>query len=171
MLDLVDLTMAKKKLLKSSQVGIIFPLVVFLAFSLIGCTVKLISSYDEQTDKSVSALQRKVETFLVGLENLHGLPECIYAHQKHFYQEVKVDVSAMKVRAAAIPQNEITTEQLDLLSNSFDNLEELHKIKSKKEIGKNCISKEELGPLKENFATSFTAILKLELAKKRGDVK
>lgn len=38
---------------------------LFLAvlLGLSACTVKLISSYDEATDKAVTKLQRKVETF------------------------------------------------------------------------------------------------------------
>ena len=161
----------KKVFLKLNERRLSILLVFCIAINAAACTVKLISSYDEQTDRSVSALQKKVETFLVGLENLDGLPECTYTHQKLFYRDTTVDLSAMKVRAAAIPQNEITTQQLDLLSNSLEDLEELHKVKSEKQTGKKCLSKQEIRPLRDNFATSFTAILKLELAKKRGDVK
>ena len=44
-----------------------------------GCAIKLVSSYDETTDKTVSALQKKTETHLVNLETLEGLPECVYS--------------------------------------------------------------------------------------------
>lgn len=126
-----------------------------------GCTVKLISSYDEVTDKNVTALQKKTESHFVSLESTEGLPECNYKYHKKFYDEAKVDVSAITVRAAAIPQNEITTEQTELLSKNLENLEKLHKIA--------CLSKDQIAIVRKNFNSSFTAILKLELAKKRGE--
>jgi hypothetical protein len=139
---------------------------VLLFIALSGCTVKLISSYDEETDTSVMALQRKVETFLVKLEALDGFPECTYDHHKAFYAGAKVDISAIHVRAAAVPQNEMTVDQVGLLSKSLDSLEQLHKGKLKR--GRSCFSKEEIEPVRRSFNASFIAILKLELAKKRG---
>lgn len=126
-----------------------------------GCAIKLISSYDETTDKAVSELQRKTEAHLVSLEAAKGLPAC--SHEKHrtFYETAKVDVSAIAIRAAAIPNNAITLEQTQLLSGSFNNLEQLHKIA--------CLSPEQIAPLRIQFNSSFTAILKLELAKRRGE--
>lgn len=137
--------------------------VILLTISVIlsGCAVKLISSYDEATDKAVSALQKKTEAHLVALEALEGLPECTHEKHKQFYQEAKVDVSAIAVRAAAIPKNKITTEETVLLSKNLELLEKLHKI--------SCLSKDQISPLRTQFNTSFTAILKLELAKRRGE--
>jgi len=132
-----------------------------LASALSGCSVKLISSYDETTDKAVSALQRKTEAHLVALEAVEGLPECKYEKYKQFYEEARVDASAIAVRAAAIPKNEITTEAVTLLAGSLGSLEKLHKIA--------CLSKDQIAPLRTQFNTSFTAILKLELAKRRGE--
>jgi PBP1b-binding outer membrane lipoprotein LpoB len=135
--------------------------VLALALAVSGCSIKLISSYDETTDKTVTALQKKTEAHLVALEAVEGLPECKYEKHKQFYDEAKVDVSAIAVRAAAIPKNDITTEQTVLLSSSLDNLEKLHKIA--------CLSKDQIKPLRTQFNSSFTAILKLELAKRRGE--
>ena len=83
-----------------------------------------------------------------------------------FYLDSKVDLSSIKVRAAAMPQNDITVQQLDLLASSLDSLEALHKIKDKKST---CLSQAEITPLRVAFNSSYTAILKLELAKKRGE--
>lgn len=132
-----------------------------VAIGLPGCAVKLISSYDETTDKAVTTLQKKTETHLVPLESLEGLPGCKYDKHKAFYDEAKVDVSAIEVRTAAVPKNEITTQQAQLLASSLENLEKLHKIA--------CLSKDQIKPLRSNFNSSFTAILKLELAKRRGE--
>ncbi len=143
-----------------------------LLFTFNGCNVKYISSYDETTDKSVTALQRKVESLFITLESQDGLPECAYDNHTKFYQDAKVELSSIKVRAAAIPKNEITAKQIELLYNSLSDLEKLHKIKKKKtkESGElKCISADEIKPLRTAFNSSFTAILKLELAKKRGE--
>lgn len=128
---------------------------------LAGCTVKLISDYDETTDRAVSALQRKTESHLVTLENVENLPDCVYDKHKQFYDEAKIDVSAITVRAAAIPKNDITTKETQLLLSSLENLEKLHKI--------SCLSKDQIALLRSHFNTSYTAILKLELAKRRGE--
>ena len=136
--------------------------IVFLVITLTlsACATKLISSYDEATDKAVTALQKKTEEHLLSLEAVEGLPECQYKNYKKFYVEAKVDVSAINIRAAAIPKNEITTEQTVLLSKSLESLESLHKI--------DCLSKDQISTLRLQFNSSFTAILKLELAKRRG---
>lgn len=132
-----------------------------ITFALSSCTVKLVSSYDETTDRAITALQRKTEAHLVALESVEGLPECTYENHKQFYDEAKVDISAITVRAAAIPKNDITTKETQLLASNLDNLEKLHKIA--------CLSKDQITLVRSHFNISFTAILKLELAKRRGE--
>ena len=134
-------------------------LVVTLALS--SCTVKLVSGYDETTDRAVTDLQRKTEAHLVTLESVEGLPECTYENHKQFYDEAKVDISAITVRAAAIPKNDITTQESQLLGSQLENLEKLHKIA--------CLSKDQITLVRTHLNTSFTAILKLEFAKRRGE--
>lgn len=134
-------------------------LAVMLALS--SCTVKLVSGYDETTDRAVTDLQRKTEAHLVTLESLEGLPECTYENHKQFYDEAKVDISAITVRAAAIPKNDITTQESQLLGSQLENLEKLHKIA--------CLSKDQITLVRTHLNTSFTAILKLEFAKRRGE--
>lgn len=125
-----------------------------------GCQISLLSQYDETTDKSVSALQKKMELHLLTLEAKERLPECAYSFHGATYQDLKVDASAIAVRAAAIPKNELTAEQVQLLGQSIETLEKLHQIA--------CLSKAQIAPLRLQFNASFTAILKLELAKRRG---
>lgn len=147
-------------------------LLALILFVVSGCAVKLIASYDETTDKNVTALQRKFETFLTDLESKDGLPECSYEKNSDFYSASKVDLSAIKVRAEAIPSNEITVEQISLLNINLGHLESLHKLKDKKSKSSGqlkCISSDEITPLRNAFNSSFTAILKLEIAKKRGE--
>lgn len=43
-------------------------IVAALALAVSGCAIKLVSSYDETTDRTVTALQKKMEAHLVALE-------------------------------------------------------------------------------------------------------
>lgn len=129
------------------------------------CTIKLISAYDEETDKAVTALQRRFETFFVKLEGSKAPPECTYTRNRDFYDQAKIDASAIKVRVDAIPRNSISQEQAKLLQENIATLERLHQVKG----DQRCIEPDELKPLRTAFSSAFTAILKLELAKKRGE--
>ncbi len=133
---------------------------VILAIALAGCSVNLISAYDENIDKSVTQLQKEIETFFVTIDGQNAT-ECTYDKHKDFYKESKVAISAIEVRARAIPKNEISVEQVGLLNDSLSSMEELHKL--------GCLDKDQVSNLRSNFNTSITAILKLELAKKRGE--
>ena len=137
------------------------PLVVSLMLlALSGCaSIKLIAEYDEQTDVAVTQIQRKMEQFLVSLERSVGKDEATYDRNTKFYDEVKIDLSAIRVRAAAIPDNDISIQQLGLLSDNLGILEKIHKL---------GISVNDIPPIRTAFNVSCTAILKLELAKKRG---
>jgi hypothetical protein len=139
--------------------AVVLPLV--LALNTAGCTIKLISDYDETTDKAVTQLQRKVDGFLVDMQRKAGTPGAEYAKNAQFYDEARVDVDAIRVRAQAMPKNDITVEQIKLIQDSLDKLEQLHKL--------GFSSPEEIAPLRSAFDISFTAVLKLELAKKRGE--
>ncbi len=147
---------------KLSATRYIMSLIVSISIilTITGCSIKLISDYDEATDKAVTQLQRKVDSFLVDMQRKAGTPGAEYAKNAQFYDETRVDVDAIRVRAQAIPKNDITVEQIKLVQDSLDKLEQLHKL--------GFSSPEELTPLRSAFDTSFTAILKLELAKKRG---
>ena len=132
----------------------IFSILLVAFFALGSCTIKLIAAYDETIDKGITALQKKTEGFLLGLESNNSFPSCSYKKNMQFYLDSKVNLSS------------ITVQQLDLLASSLDSLEELHKLKDKKST---CLSQAEIAPLRVAFNSSFTAILKLELAKKRGE--
>jgi hypothetical protein len=78
------------------------------------CNVRWVSEYDAQTDQGVTQLHRKMETFLTALEQ-QQVPDCLSTEHGQFYQQSLVDVRALKVRAKAIPNNDITLQQLTLL--------------------------------------------------------
>ena len=137
-----------------------FLVCLLFIFPLASCQIQLIAKYDETTDKAVTALHRKTENFLTQFqENIHT-PAWSYSNKKDFYREVRVDISAIKVRAGALAQNTHTIKQLEILSKQFNLLENLHM--------KNSLNPISIGNIRNSFEVAFTAILKLEMAKRRG---
>ena len=134
-------------------------LLCFVALS--GCTaINLMPNYDERTDKLVTALQHKFETFFVRLEDTIGTDAASYEHNKAFYQEIRVDISALELRVNAIPNNTKTQEQVTLLKDNLKLLKAFHQQGLK--------STAVIDPPRQLFNMSLQNILRLELAKKRG---
>ena len=138
----------------------LWPLVLFLSIGVTtGClSVRLMADYDRKIDDGITELQRKTEAFLIKIERLAETPEGGYTKHIGFYDEVKVDLSALKVRADAIALNDLTSQQIGWLQDSFKKLEEQHK------KGLEAVMIESI---RQSLNTQFTAILKLEVAKKR----
>lgn len=135
-------------------------IIIFLAT--VACSsVRLISDYDPITDQKVTELEEKVATYFVSLERNMGTEAADYKHYVDFFDEVKVDLNTLEVRAAAMDKNQIVEEQISELKNMVDNLESLH------ELG--FVSVEQLDPLKQSFNLAFTAIIRLQMALKRGE--
>ena len=131
-------------------------LIIGLAAS--GCTVRFIADYDKKIDDGITGLQKKTEAFLIKLERTCQTPEGTYTQHVTFYDEAKVELSALQVRADATALNELTSNQLKLLKDSFKRMEEQHK----KGFTPIVVIK-----TRNLLNTHFTAILKLEVAKKR----
>ena len=142
---------------------------VFLVL-LVGCQVQLVSQYDEQTDVAVTELQKKTEWFLLELEALStsDKPEAAarrtYAANEGFYRDAQVAITSMRLRAEAIPKNELTIQEITLLEQSFESLRQLHV-----QGGNAGLRAVVVEPLRSSLNTHFGAIIKLELAKKRGE--
>lgn len=138
---------------------------IFLSFIILvaasGCTVKLIADYDEFTDQAITNLHRKVEGFFINAKANLNDPAWAYENKKDFYIDVRVDLEVVKLRNSIREKNNITIKQLNLLSNSIDTLEELHKTVGFK-------IKEVVDSAQSGFNSSFRAILELELAKNKG---
>lgn len=133
--------------------------------ALSGCsTIKLVGDYDEQIDKGVTQLQKDVEIFLVKLEASAKKPADkveSYDKSKKFYENAKVALSGLRVRADAMERNSITVRMLDRLSDSITRLEGMHR---------DGLAKAEIDQsIRGALNSQFTAILTFELAKKRGE--
>ena len=125
------------------------------------CTVKFIADYDEVTDQLVTEVHKQMEWFFLDVGTKIGTPEADYENYINFYNEIKVDISTLKLRASSFEKNEITLQQIDLLSKNLNLMEELHK------TGLTDFSLVE--EPRRDFNIALGSILKLELAKKRGE--
>jgi len=147
------------RLLRATRYAMSLLIILAMTMSLTGCSIKLIAAYDEATDQGITQLQRRVDGFLIELQRKVGTPEAAYEKNVKFYDDVRLDVDVLRVRAQAKPKNEITVEQLFLIVDNINKLETYHKLGFQKA--------EEIAPMLSAFDISFMAILKLELAKKR----
>jgi hypothetical protein len=120
-----------------------------------GCAVTLISTYDESTDKGVSALQTKADALMTQLDQEH-VPA--YTAVKSSYDGVRSDLGSLQFRNEARPKNSLTIRQLGELKTQLDTLEALHSTgrlnQPAAEIAKRTIDQ------------TLGAILRLELEKK-----
>ncbi|MCQ9640044.1 hypothetical protein MP478_11665 [Chryseobacterium sp. WG14] len=139
-------------------------LMSFLLIVLTSCTsIKLISDYDELTDKKIVAMQEKVTGFVVKIRDEIGTDKANYANYKPFYQDVKVDLETLKIRTNAIDNNKIVQDQVATLAKYIDDLEKVHK------LGFTDVS--EIDLINSQCNTIFTALTKLQLGLKRGEKK
>ena len=136
---------------------------VFIAISLSSC-VTLMAPYDEKIDEMTTSLQRKISTELESLSAAQS-PDCLYPNHAAFYCDVRVDLSALEVRAEAHQLNDLTIGQIRELRGAIDDLDKLHQRASSKP---RCMQASEFPDLQRGINQITTAIVKLELAKKRG---
>jgi hypothetical protein len=131
-------------------------------------TVRLVSDYDETTDRDVSALQKLVDDSLTALVG-QSTPLCLYAAHRQFYAAVHSALNVLSVRNRARgPNNGPTTEQIAVLDTvQFAALERLHGIAATR-TPPACMDSAGVALDRQAIDQSFEAILTLELAKKRG---
>lgn len=153
--------------------------VAFFAICLAGCVpLKLVSDYDEKIDQGVTEVQKKVEAILTKIEGSADNPSATY--KPGDYSAIKEDLNVLITRAAASEKNEITVKQLytlgfALLEAAPQPPDDLNLTQPKGgSLQQRNRMKEPFGPqdmrdLRALLGVSFRAILKFELAKKRGD--
>jgi hypothetical protein len=133
---------------------------VLIALMLTGCaSIRLISEYDEITDRKIAELHEKFARHFVQLERLVGTDEGDYVHFQGFYDEVNADLRILRVRAGVLDKNEIMIQSLDLMEENISNLEALHKLGFRK--------LDEIIPIRNAFDASFSAMIKFMAALKR----
>ncbi len=148
--------MGKVSMVRYRLWSVVLSMLILMA---VGCfSIRLISDYDKKIDDGITDLQRKTESFLIKMERIAELPEGSYANHVGFYDGVRVDLSALKVRADAVALNDLTSRQIELLQDSFKKLEEQHQRGLKRVM---------IESIRQSLNSQFTSILKLEVAKKR----
>lgn len=146
----------------SSRATLLAPRLLLLLLLVAGCTeLRLVSDYDEQTDAQITALQRDTGLLLTNLEKDLGTPSGRFDRYEHRYDSLSVNLRALTVRAAARENNEIQVEQLGTLREQISRIAERHRQEQ--------LRSAEIEPIRQIMDQSFGAILRLELAKKRGD--
>lgn len=136
--------------------------VLALLFLTQACAVKLIANYDEQVDQSLMSLQRAFTGLFISLDETVGTEAAAYENYRDFYRDAKVDAAALKFRVDSQPLNDISSDAVSLLVDNIELLEEIHK------EGINDL--EVVSVIKDDFMTSLSSLLRLELAKQRGDL-
>ncbi|MCG6537551.1 MAG: hypothetical protein L7F78_23260 [Syntrophales bacterium LBB04] len=132
---------------------------LFLLVGLLGCgSIQLIAPYDQKIDEGVTNLQKMTAQYLTHIERQGGSSAQDYKNQTKFYDDAKVMLSGILVRAQALTDNAKTVQQLEVLDQQFQKLEQDHKT-----IG---ISQAAVPQLEKALNRTFTAILTLEVAKK-----
>ncbi|MEJ2672728.1 MAG: hypothetical protein P8168_11130 [Deltaproteobacteria bacterium] len=84
-----------------------------------------------------------------------------YAANEEFYDDFRADLQVLIIRAEITPQNQLTVNQLKALGKVLDGMERQQK------EGFQDVGEFELD--RQAFNRTFRAILKLEIAKKRGE--
>lgn len=134
-----------------------------LCAALCSCTVRLVADYDEVIDNGVTELHKNTTAFLIDMETKAGTPAGEYVNNTEFYVESKAEIASLILRSDSSPKNSITTQELELLSDSFDELQIIHEAQ-----GSEGLNGDLTAPLQTALGVHFGAILKFEIAKKRG---
>ena len=138
---------------------------IFLAaLTLTGCA-NMGAPYDAQTEKALMSLNGKTSEILIDLEGSQDFPEINYKQYQNAYKAVHLELSNLELRASAIPKNDKTQKQIVLLTKTVKQFEALHQL----DFGKTLYGKQEaIKTSRLTFKQALKAMLKLELAKKRG---
>ena len=151
-------------------------LLALVATALTGCQgVSLISSYDEPTDKALTALQQSSDNFLTKMIEKAPSPDNSYDKHRGFYEDADQQLRRIEFRVAALPKNSQTQKLVTDIRAAIlgegkctaegASLRDLHCIPSNLSNGP---SKRSLEIAKQSINQTIHAALALELAKKQG---
>jgi hypothetical protein len=157
-------------------------IVLAIILSLAACSdIRLISDYDPQIDQGVSNLQKKVESILTKIDRSdrsRSNPSTVYSAAD--YDQIREDLNVLRTRAESEPQNQLTVKQLYRLGYALlDNpptsptvpLPQEAKGQSLEARNRSSapLGTEDVESLRSLLEADFRNILRLELAKKRGE--
>jgi hypothetical protein len=132
---------------------------MFFAFILNGCfSVKFVADYDEEVDKEVTILYKSISAYMQDLVNAPQVSAQDSIVRSAKYNSIQLDIGALKLRASAKDKNDEQIQQVELLSDSWGIIAKLQALKA---------TSKEFTNAQSGLEVSLTAILKLELAKKK----
>lgn len=131
--------------------------ILLTTLTLSSCAVRLIAPYDAAITQQIVALQKQVDTLLLNVEQNIGTTKANYSRFITSYNKIQVDLVSLITQAQAIPKNELTVKQLQLLQGTINDLQKLHKMGFR--------TRKQVQIIQQTVNQSFAAILKLEYAK------
>ncbi|WP_298854071.1 hypothetical protein [uncultured Aquimonas sp.] len=151
-------------------------LIVVLAIAISACsTVRLISDYDEPTDKALTALQQSTDDFITNLIASAPSEENAFEKHKKFYEDIDQQLRRLEFRVASIPKNDQTKSLVadiraailgeEKCTEDGGSLRNLHCLQENLAHGPSRMA---LQISQRNVNQAIGAALALELAKKQG---
>lgn len=145
-------------------------------FMMAGCAgVKLISAYDEVTDKSLTAIQQKTDDFIETLIKQSGTDEASFSKHQAFYNDIDQQLRQLEFRVNSIPKNDKTVNLVKNIRSAIlgegngledgNSLRDLHCMTANRDKGP---SAKVLEINRRSINQTISAALSLELAKKQG---
>ena len=155
--------------------GVVFIFVLSLLVSACSTSVRLISDYDEPTDKALTALQKSTDDFITELiANVNTDTNAFEKHDK-FYRQIDQKLRSLEFRVGTIPKNSKTVQLVAGIRSSIlgegkcteegNSLRDLHCVPDNAVRGP---SETALEISRRNVNQTIRAALAFELAKKHG---
>jgi hypothetical protein len=149
---------------------------ILCAILLAGCAgAKLISDYDEVTDKSLTTIQQKTDDFIEMLITQTGTKKAAFSKHQDFYTDIGQQLRRLEFRVNSIPKNDKTIDLVKKIrlviigdgqcTAEGTSLRDLHCMRASKEKGPSASA---LANCRLNVNKAISAALSLELAKKHG---
>lgn len=143
---------------------------------LAGCAgARLISDYDEVTDKSLMTIQQKTDDFIEMLLAQSGTNKAAFSKHQDFYSDIAQQLRRLEFRVNAIPNNDKTIDlvkkvRLAILgenkcSAEGTSLRDLHCMPANKVKGPSITA---LATCRLNVNQTISTALGLEISKRQG---
>ncbi len=151
-----------------------FIVIAITALLVTACSdFRFISDYDQETDRSLTSIQRKTDDFIESLIRDFGAEEASFAENATFYEGMDTDLRRLEFRVTSIPDNQHTVELVENIrlvilgdpgSPDGQSLRDLHQMPRDPDLGLNPTV---LEVARRSINQTISAALSLELAKKR----
>lgn len=122
------------------------------------CAISMMADYDAATDKALIGLQKRVDLLCFTLKETLNSGRADYKNYASTYRTLDTELNVILTRSRAMPKNDLSVRQLELLQKSLADFKMLH------QMGFHHLS--EIDVAQQSLDQSFQSIYSLELAKK-----